>query len=624
MKKIIAAVMAVLLLAGCSGTPPGEPGQTDSAVIELAAVSETAGAGSETTGAETSGIVSEAVETTVSETKKASEEKKADYEHPVVIPADQVYELYPIVIKYPEKQSEAASIEMKSINETFYNDHGYEVCSFSADYPVVSGIDEAVSKKINDEIWEYVNTIYEEEKAADVDFHFVLNDKEYKVPGLCEIVFEVDANSGNILSLFSYCHLFDGMAAHGMLKVKNMSFDLRTGELIDFGGLFDDKVETDLKIYKAIREYTYLKGTSSPAHWGTDFGEYISEEMAEYVETDYYKKRLADGDIFDSSRMTVKDGCLGYYLEPYEYGSFADGIRCIQVPLNEISPYLNETGRSFFEGCTSAESEPANVIEYRGSKYIDICRILPDFESRTMTGSDFEFIGLFKEVGSLKFKKCRNIDFSAIAECSNIKTLYLTDCTFDDISPLYGSAVKTIYGSGKNLSNDQKLEFLHAGGSYVDHSLVHPEKVSFKGQDYVLPDYGDDYAELELSGKELNDIDHEFIAHLVSERQGIYLTFTRCTNIDFERLAETGGIKTLTLNECGDIDFAGMAKIDIDRVYLYNCDFDDISPLYGSGIKKLNGAGENISQEQADEFEKYGGWVDSRLAVGGTRPGQGK
>ena len=622
MKKIIAAAMAVLLLTGCAENPSGETEQPDGIG---AAVSETAGADSETTGAEISGTVSEAVETRVSETKKASEKKKADVEHPSVIPADQVYELYPVIIKYPEKQSEAAGIEMKHMGETFYNNTGYEVCIFSADYPVVSGIDEPVSGKINDKIWEYINGIYEEEKAADVDFHFVPDGNEYNVRGECKIVFEVDANSGNILSLFSYCHYYDGMAAHGMLTVNNLCFDLRTGELIDFSGLFDDKVETDLKIYKAILECTYLKGTSSPARWGRDFGEYISEEMAKNVETDYYKKRLAEGDILDSSRMTVKDGCLGYYLEPYEHGSFADGIRCIQVPLNEIYPYLNETGRSFFEGCVSAESEPANVIEYRGNKYIDICHILPDFKSRVMTEGDYEFISLFKNANSLDLRECRNIDFSAIAGCSNIKSLRLVDCTFDDISPLYGSGVKTIYGSGGNLSNDQYLEFKHAGGSHLDLGLIHPTEVSFKGQDYVIPFYSDDYSRLEFSDKDFNDIDHEFIEHLVSERPGIYLEFIRCTNIDFERLAKTGGIRSLRLEECGDIDFAAIAKIDtIDGLGLYDCVFDDISPLYGSGIKDLIGWGKNISQEQADEFEKYGGRVSASLTVEGTRPGQGK
>lgn len=637
MKRIIAALMIILMLAGCSGTPPSETAEHTNETA-LAAVEEFS---TETydEASMTSETISETIpESTVttSEPEEKPEENEEEIEHPVVTPANEVYEIYPIKIIYPENQPEAANIKMETMEDTFYNYTGYTVCSFSAEYPVVSGIDEAVCKKINDEIWTYVNDIYEEEKAAAVDDRYVVHDIEFSRRGKREIEFEVDTNAGNILSFFSYYYYWDGLSAHGSEKLMTMCYDIRTGERIDINDFLTDIEAVDLRIHKAISEFVYLWGTGSPASY-MDIDEYISKETADYIErkeTDWYKEMTADGDIIGNSRISVKDGCLCYYLAPYEYGSYADWIRCIQVPLSDISPYLNEAGRSFLDGYKFADSEPLNVIGYKGKNYFSSDDKL-DLSGITLTDGDYEFISCFESV-SVDFSGSKNIDFDKLTELDNIKELTLANqgdidfatiakikglesidlynCDFNDISPLYGSEIKVIGGSGKNLSSAQEFAFVNAGGEYISYDLIHDDYVRFRGQDYVIP-YA--YNELSFSDREINDTDYEFIS-LISYNEDFRLEFIRCDNIDYKRLTGISGISGLELTECGNIDFAAIAEMDkITGLRLHNCDFDDISPLFGSKITSLSGEGENVSQEQADEFEKYGGWIDSDLVKGG-------
>ena len=78
-------------------------------------------------------------------------------------------------------------------------------------------------------------------------------------------------------------------------------------------------------------------------------------------------------DDLNSESITVKDGCLSYCTSPYEFGgSFADGMQFMDVAMEDIYPYLNEAGKSLFEGYTSAKSEPANIVEEYGEKYFDL------------------------------------------------------------------------------------------------------------------------------------------------------------------------------------------------------------------------------------------------------------
>ncbi|MDE6133203.1 MAG: hypothetical protein K2G04_07515 [Oscillospiraceae bacterium] len=60
-----------------------------------------------------------------------------------------------------------------------------------------------------------------------------------------------------------------------------------------------------------------------------------------------------------------KDGCTVFeFTAVYPVFSGGDAAK-------DIYPYLNEAGKSLFEGYSSAKSEPVNIIEKNGKKYFD-------------------------------------------------------------------------------------------------------------------------------------------------------------------------------------------------------------------------------------------------------------
>ncbi|MDE5860504.1 MAG: hypothetical protein K2H23_09025, partial [Oscillospiraceae bacterium] len=135
-------------------------------------------------------------------------------------------------------------------------------------------------------------------------------------------------------------------------------FDLRTGERVDFNNIFEDKKAVVNEINMAA--YQYFERIWSI--YGVDGYESGFEKLSGKL----------NADNFDSESITVKDGCLSYCTVPYEFGgSFADGMQFMDVAMEDIYPYLNETGKSLFEGYTSAKSEPVNIIEKNGEKYFD-------------------------------------------------------------------------------------------------------------------------------------------------------------------------------------------------------------------------------------------------------------
>ncbi len=104
-------------------------------------------------------------------------------------------------------------------------------------------------------------------------------------------------------------------------------------------------------------------------------------------------------------------------------------------------------------------------------RYVSTVKAIPEF-CGTLTEGDYEFMSLFPNIDTLELNSCPHIDFEKIAAMENIKRLYLNDCEFDDISPLFGSNIDYISGSGYNISQEQADEFIAKGGRYVDSELI--------------------------------------------------------------------------------------------------------------------------------------------------------
>ena len=462
MKRIIAAVILALLLAGCSGTPPGETEQTDSS--EIAAVSEAAEAAAETTGAETSGTVSEIGETTVFETEKPLEEKKADTEHPVVTPVNEIYDICPMKVIFAEEQPAQVMIRPESISEDIYNIADLNVGFFSAEYPVISAvdgseIDENICTKINAAIKEYIDERFEDERqkmyrmGTDEDgnmadmFLFWLNDLERREHR--DISYRIDCNSGNILSVYFEEYSYY-MAIPGSSKSPYaMIFDLRTGDRIDIDNIISDRGGFDSLLDETSEAYINL----------------FAKESKDKVFENYVIEKT----------FTYKNGSLGYYfvtpVAVLEWDS--SEIYGIYMPLDDVLPYFSDDGRDLFSGHVLAEKVPVNLIEYKNKKWLDIVGDIPYFSNKgmsvfssdTLTEGDYEFISLFGYADTIDFYKYTEIDLRRIAELKNIKRLTFMMCDIDDISPLIGSGINYIcIPTENNIPEEQIKEFEGLGG----------------------------------------------------------------------------------------------------------------------------------------------------------------
>lgn len=284
------------------------------------------------------------------------------------VPADEVYNVYPKRILYPEKTETNITAEKAEINEEFKKD-GQVVFEFSAVYPVFGGGDGAVIQKINDGVKAYIDEVYEdisrrtEEYDADKDgeifppWHFSMTICALGSRGWENgIDLDYDIN-GNILSVFFYTEDHPPLAAHGAVEPALMTFDLRTGEQINFNEIFEDKKAVINEINMAAYQYFENRWRSGGVE-GYESG---------------FEKFSGIPEHYDFDReITVRNGCLSYCTVPYGFGgSFADGMQFMDVAAEDIYPYLNEKGRSLFEGYQSAESEPVNIIEEKGEKYFD-------------------------------------------------------------------------------------------------------------------------------------------------------------------------------------------------------------------------------------------------------------
>lgn len=283
MKKFIAIAVLAAMLAGCSQNDTAEE-ITSTASAEITE--------STTTMSEATTTVSVASETT----EKVTESEET--ESPKVIPADEIYDVYPMRIIYPEKtETNITVVEEKEINEEFKNGE-FVVDKFSAVYPVFGGGDEAVTEKINGYIKNYVDSICDElewDAAAydtseyDIDsfpyslcgfFYERSFDGGYGEDVLCDV-------NGNILSVYFEEYSYGAGAMHGIETPSPMVFDLRTGDRVDFNKIIGDADGLSEMLSKALYDYLYTNPYSTRSDVPDNYEE-------------YNKKRISDGFVYDS------------------------------------------------------------------------------------------------------------------------------------------------------------------------------------------------------------------------------------------------------------------------------------------------------------------------------------
>ncbi|MBQ8177514.1 MAG: DUF4163 domain-containing protein [Oscillospiraceae bacterium] len=370
------AILTALTLSACGENAAETVIETEqvTTVSEVTTTAETTVEVTTVTEAETSATETEAV---TAET--ASEESTL----PVVYSADEKYEYYPMEVIYPEKQETDITAETVETAEDLCNADGYCIVRFEANYPVFSSesVDSAVLDKINqqvkahiDEAYEYERT-YAEEYIAHEENEFAqrpytlcgfIHERQLKYDiGYSECVgFDV---CGNILSVNFVDYYYGAGAAHGMEAPVLMMFNLATGERIDIAQLVSDIEGFDQKVRLKSIEH----GDPAPLTNDDEVIAMHKEFVGGIFDEDIKQSNvLLISEDNDNYRYSVKKGCICYYLAPYEYGPYIAGIRCVEIPISEMLPYMNDEGKALFEGVVSATAEPVMLTVEDGKEKI--------------------------------------------------------------------------------------------------------------------------------------------------------------------------------------------------------------------------------------------------------------
>ena len=394
-RKFFAAglVLSVLTLGGCSFSSAGENEQVSEIVSAAASAAVSQRAETESTSAATTSVTTE-TESEASETTETEPPYIEDGKPPEVMSAEELYDTYPVKIIYPERQDVSDKVKTEVLQEDIYNSDGLLMVKFYAEYPVISGYDEAVRKRINDEIHGCIYGTLEDERewaewyeVIDGEENFIYKnygrflDVNINMEGTYFDGFGYDIN-GNIFTVYFAYNGYSAGAVHGSEEPEPMMFDLRTGDKIIFSELVDDKYKMHEVFRSAERRGELLHGT-------VPFGERNADEMQDIFALDIKKSDK----LWEDDRIMAVDGCIGFLLAPYEGGSFADGLRFWHLPASEFVPYMNEKGKSLFEGYISAETTAPKVIEYRAKGGLTTLNGYPNLLTEKilpiMTGSLF-------------------------------------------------------------------------------------------------------------------------------------------------------------------------------------------------------------------------------------------
>ena len=381
MKKtsLFLAIMTALLLSACGS------GASESVTETVSETSESTAETTETTVSEAE--VSEEVtsETALSETAAADDVN----EMPEVFSADEKYEYYPLQLIYPEKQETDITAETVEIKENLLNPDGYCIVEFSAKYPVFrsESVDGAVLDKINQQVKAYIDEAYEYESTYAEEYSFYedieFTEEPYTIYGFinerqvkCDINYSDSISfdvSGNILSVDFVDYDYGAGAAHGYPLPVPMMFDLRTGEQIKLSEMVEDKIAFSERFMASIVDVMFKTRIEYGSNVMADYNDVFTETMSANSGEEYGVDENGDiiiGYCKADTRLTVKNGCVGFYIAPYEYGNYADGIRLAEVPIDDLLPYMNDEGKALFEGVASATAEPVMLTVEDGTEKI--------------------------------------------------------------------------------------------------------------------------------------------------------------------------------------------------------------------------------------------------------------
>lgn len=353
-------------------------------------------------------------ETTVTTATSASETEAVapEYNEIKVTKADELYDVYPVKFSY-KNDNWWSEIKTEPIEEKpvlLYNDLGMELGTFKADYPQVADerLDREVVEKINGAIKNYRDGLFE---RAQNDVNLLGKDKDGNMSDEAKKFYEtardsytlsyrVDTVGKNFWAVYFLYSPYHAGAAPEFVYPMQMVFDLHTGELVDFEKIISDKEGFAEAMEKELRSIGILSVSS------IDADGYKAAMDGEGL-PDWLNVDLGDGtkQVFTREdnlyqRTAVCDGCLGVYYTLYDFGfgggdeeSFFAGI-----PFSEAEKFLTDEGREIFASYSSAKTEPVNVIEYKGKRYFETMRILPDAADKD-NPKDAEFVWYFKYLG---------------------------------------------------------------------------------------------------------------------------------------------------------------------------------------------------------------------------------
>lgn len=475
------AILTTIMLVGCGSSEDGTVIETEQTTTASVAELTTAAT---TESEETTEAVTE--KEPVSPDEPIEEEPYDGSERPIVFPISERYDSYPMYTAGKPSQMTAVKFTTEYTEEVFSDEKGLDITAYNAEYPVFTGGEKTVCEKINQYLKDYVDEAYEYEKAeakkaclnADGEYDEEIAEyyKKAVTKNMREISFDVDSAYGNILSLTVYDFSYCSGAAHGFTLPVPMMFDLRTGERIRLSEMIDDKDAVAEEYMARIYDSMFM---SRVQYNDTEIGEYTSfVDGMKNADTSYMDTIECgideNGDYIigycvADDRFTLKDGSVGFYVAPYEYGSYADGIRLMKVPVDELLPYLNDDGKALFEGIDSSEYKEIDIISYKGEEYLNTADSIPTdvLTKGELSDGDYEFISLFPEAWYLSLYDYRNIDFAKLASLGNITELGVDSCEISDISPLYGSAITYISDYGQIIPKEQADEFVAQGGRIV-------------------------------------------------------------------------------------------------------------------------------------------------------------